>query len=77
MKFLVLAAIRFYQLAVSPFLGENCRFHPSCSSYTYEAIRFHGVLRGSVLGIRRLFKCHPFNAGGFDPVPPVRTNLKH
>ena len=63
--------IRLYQLVVSPHLGTRCRFHPSCSQYAYEAYGSHGVLRGTALTARRLCRCHPFHAGGFDPVPPI------
>ena len=65
-----LALIRFYQLCVSPFLGVNCRFEPSCSAYAAAALRGHGFLRGSWLAARRLARCHPFAAPGYDPVPP-------
>ena len=61
--------IRAYQLLVSPLLGPRCRFYPSCSSYALEAIRAHGPLRGTWLAGRRLLRCHPWNAGGLDPVP--------
>lgn len=69
MKPLLLALIRFYQFAISPFLGQRCRFFPSCSEYAVEAIQRHGVLRGSWLGMRRLSHCHPWHPGGYDPVP--------
>lgn len=61
--------IRAYQIALSPFLGASCRFHPSCSSYALEALERHGALRGSWLALRRLSRCHPWHPGGFDPVP--------
>lgn len=61
--------IRLYQLTLSPLLGPHCRFSPSCSQYTLEAIARHGLLRGAVLGAKRLGRCHPFHGGGFDPVP--------
>jgi putative membrane protein insertion efficiency factor len=67
-KFFLLM-IRFYQWAISPLLGSNCRFYPTCSRYTYEAIETHGVLKGIYLGFRRIIKCHPFHPGGIDPVP--------
>jgi hypothetical protein len=70
MKAIMLQAIRLYQKLLSPWLGVHCRFLPSCSQYTFEAISEHGPLRGVLLGLRRLLRCHPFNAGGFDPVPP-------
>jgi uncharacterized protein len=68
-RILLLAVIRAYQLAVSPVLGPACRFHPTCSHYAAEAIQRHGALRGGVLAARRLLRCHPFRAGGYDPVP--------
>jgi putative membrane protein insertion efficiency factor len=61
--------IRAYQLIVSPLLGANCRFTPSCSQYTLEAIERYGLLKGVWLGGRRLLRCHPWCEGGFDPVP--------
>ncbi len=66
---LFLRLIRFYQRFISPGMGSNCRFYPSCSQYTYEAIEKYGVVRGGWLGVRRIARCHPFNKGGFDPVP--------
>ena len=69
MKALVLAVLKFYRLAVSPFLGRNCRFHPSCSAYAIEAVERHGALKGGWLGLRRILRCHPWNPGGYDPVP--------
>ena len=69
MKALLLALLRFYRYAVSPLLGPRCRFFPSCSEYTTEAIHKYGALKGSLLACKRLARCHPWNAGGFDPVP--------
>ncbi len=68
-KAIALALIRLYQVTLSPLLGRACRFYPTCSAYTYEAISRYGVLKGSYLGARRLLRCHPFHAGGVDPVP--------
>lgn len=61
--------IRLYQLLISPLLGPRCRFSPTCSEYAIQAIRLHGVLKGSWLAIRRILKCHPGRPGGIDPVP--------
>ena len=71
MKRLLLVLLRAYQLIVSPMLGQNCRYYPSCSHYAMEAIRVHGAARGGWLGLKRLGRCHPWQAGGFDPVPPA------
>jgi putative membrane protein insertion efficiency factor len=60
-----------YRRFISPLLGPHCRFAPSCSAYALDAVREHGALRGSWLAVRRLARCHPFNPGGFDPVPPA------
>ncbi len=68
-KSIFLSLIRFYQRAVSPYLGRSCRFYPTCSHYTYEAIDRHGVFKGAGLGLMRILKCHPFHRGGYDPVP--------
>ena len=69
---LLSALVRGYQLAISPLLRPSCRFAPSCSEYAYESLVEHGALRGSWLAIRRLLRCHPFCAGGYDPVPPSK-----
>jgi putative membrane protein insertion efficiency factor len=69
MRALFCLPIRLYQLTVSPLLGPRCRFYPSCSTYGLEAITRHGVLRGVWLTIKRVARCHPWNPGGFDPVP--------
>ena len=61
--------IRAWQITLSPLLGPACRFEPSCSHYTAEAIERHGVVRGVGLSVRRIGRCHPFHAGGYDPVP--------
>lgn len=71
---IALWAIRVYQLTLSPYIGRQCRFHPTCSHYASEAIDSFGVVRGSVLAIRRLCRCHPFHPGGFDPVPPIKES---
>lgn len=68
-KNLALTLIRFYQLAISPLLGSNCRHTPSCSVYTAEAIKEWGILKGLSLGIKRISRCHPWGTSGYDPVP--------
>ena len=69
MKALLLGAIRAYRLLLGPWWGGQCRFSPTCSEYAAEAITRHGSLSGSWLALRRLARCHPWCAGGFDPVP--------
>lgn len=69
MKTLLLLLLRAYQLGISPFLGQNCRFYPTCSTYAAEAIREHGAAKGGRLAAKRLCKCHPWHPGGVDPVP--------
>jgi len=69
MKFLIMGALKFYKLAISPILPPSCRFYPSCSEYAHEAVERHGVLKGSLLAAKRIIRCHPFNPGGYDPVP--------
>ena len=69
MKNIALFLIRCYQVLISPLLGRHCRFYPSCSSYTYEAIKKHGLLKGVFLGGKRLLRCHPFHPGGVDLIP--------
>ena len=68
----LMALIAGYRRFISPLLGARCRFAPSCSAYALEAVREHGALRGMWLAVRRVGRCHPFNPGGFDPVPPAR-----
>jgi putative membrane protein insertion efficiency factor len=77
MRQLIHILIRIYQLTISPLLGPRCRFYPSCSQYALEAVAAHGSMRGSWLALRRLARCHPFSAGGFDPVPPHRAKVCH
>ncbi len=73
MKFILLTTIKIYQKVLSPVLhyitpGAGCRFYPSCSKYTYQAIKKYGMLKGGLKGVKRISKCHPFNPGGYDPV---------
>ena len=69
MKTVLIALLRFYRYAISPMLGRNCRFHPTCSEFAIEAIQRHGALRGGWMAAKRVGRCHPFNPGGYDPVP--------
>ena len=71
MKRILLALIAGYRLLLSPLLGPNCRFYPTCSAYASEALEVHGALRGGWLAVKRISKCHPWHPGGFDPVPPA------
>lgn len=68
LKRLLLLFLRAYQLCVSPLLGQNCRFYPSCSAYAMEAIAEYGAGKGCLMTVKRLCKCHPWHPGGFDPV---------
>lgn len=70
---LMVCCVRAYQFTISPLLGPRCRFWPSCSSYTIEAIQVHGPLKGGWLAAKRLIKCHPGHPGGMDPVPGGRS----
>ncbi|MFL3653947.1 MAG: membrane protein insertion efficiency factor YidD [Halioglobus sp.] len=70
MRRLLIFLISCYKACLSPFMGNNCRFYPSCSSYAQEAIDTHGAMKGSYLTLLRVTKCHPWHEGGEDPVPP-------
>lgn len=69
MKRILIAMIRFYQTSISPLTPPACRFTPTCSQYTLEAIQKYGALRGSWLGLKRIMRCHPWGGSGYDPVP--------
>lgn len=76
MRQLTIRCIRLYQRVLSPYLGNQCRFHPSCSHYGIEALEVHGFFKGTALLIYRLLRCHPFSKGGLDPVPTPSTVFK-
>jgi putative membrane protein insertion efficiency factor len=69
MRIILIFLIKTYQKIISPILGPRCRFYPTCSNYAIEAIIKHGVIKGGALALKRLLKCHPFNKGGYDPIP--------
>jgi len=71
MKKILLLLIRTYKLTLSPLLGRHCRFLPTCSEYTYQAVERFGAGKGAYLGLRRILKCHPFHAAGHDPIPEL------
>ena len=71
---IVMLVLRVYRLVISPLFGPSCRFFPSCSNYAEQAVREHGVIKGSALAVARLCKCHPWHPGGYDPVPPSRVD---
>lgn len=74
MKKILIFLIRLYQIFLSPLLGRNCRFIPTCSHYAIQAIERHGAIRGTKLAVMRILRCHPFNPGGYDPVPELKKN---
>ncbi len=69
MRKILVLFVRLYRYAVSPFLGNSCRFYPTCSSYAEQAVTEHGAIKGSWLAVRRICRCHPWHPGGVDPVP--------
>jgi putative membrane protein insertion efficiency factor len=73
MRKLLSALIQLYRWFISPMLGSNCRFYPSCSCYAQQSIERHGAVRGCWLAVRRIGRCHPWNEGGYDPVPEAGT----
>lgn len=69
--------IRFYQVVISPILPSACRFKPTCSQYTLEALKIHGLFKGGFLGAKRILSCNPWGRRGYDPVPPKKCNHQH
>lgn len=74
---LIIVLVRFYQLAISPWLGKSCRYTPTCSQYMIEAVNEWGPLKGFWLGIKRIGSCHPWGGEGYDPVPKRTLNNEH
>ena len=75
-SFPLILMIRLYQLFISPLLGQNCRYLPTCSEYSVKSLKEHGLIRGSILSIKRISKCHPWGSHGFDPVPKKTDSNK-
>lgn len=73
----LIGLVLVYQYGISPLIGPRCRFWPTCSNYAIEAIQIHGPVRGGWLALRRILRCHPFCAGGVDPVPPAGASCSH
>ena len=76
MKTISLILIKLYQRILSPLIGKQCRFYPSCSQYAHDAIEHHGIISGGWLAIQRLLKCHPFNPGGIDTIPTIERQKR-
>jgi uncharacterized protein len=76
MKQILIALIRGYQIALSPFFGQQCRFTPTCSHYAIESLQTHGAFKGFWLMLKRLSRCHPWCVGGYDPAPKVDTSAE-
>ena len=77
MRKLLILLIRAYQILLSPFIGNHCRFYPTCSSYAIEALHKHGAMKGLWLALRRISHCHPWHEGGIDPVPEPMNKKTH
>lgn len=77
MRRIMIFLIKLYQIILSPFVGQHCRFYPSCSAYSLEAVEKHGAMRGMWLSIKRISRCHPWHEGGIDPVPEPQKKQFH
>lgn len=73
MKYLIIGLLKLYRVLISPLYGNVCKYYPSCSAYALEAVTVHGAVKGSTLAVRRLAHCHPWSAGGYDPVPGTQA----
>jgi putative membrane protein insertion efficiency factor len=73
-RYVLIALLKAYRFAISPLYGQVCRYHPTCSAYALEAVTVHGSIKGTWLAVRRVGRCHPWAAGGYDPVPPSQAN---
>lgn len=73
MKYVLIWLLKGYRFAISPLYGQVCRYHPTCSAFALEAVQTHGAVRGTWLAARRVARCHPWAAGGLDPVPPAKN----
>jgi uncharacterized protein len=73
MKYVLIGLLKGYRFAISPLYGQVCRYHPTCSAYALEAVQTHGAVRGTWWSMRRVARCHPWAAGGLDPVPPAKN----
>lgn len=76
MKKIFILFIKFYQKFISPLFPAKCRYYPTCSQYTLEAIQEYGAIKGTYLGIKRILRCHPFHEGGYDPVPKEKIKIR-
>ena len=75
MKYVIIGLLKAYRFAISPLYGQVCRYHPTCSAYALEAVQTHGAVRGTWLAMRRVARCHPWAAGGLDPVPSHKNRM--
>ena len=77
MKHVLIGLLKVYRAVISPLYGDVCKFHPTCSAYSLDAIRAHGSIKGTWLTLRRLVRCHPWSLGGYDPVPAADAQKVH